>query len=124
MMAPHGITTIEWSPWDVALRPPTDTQADQAVDRAVDPDVPQEADPTIGQTTPYDSIWTQTGIPVQESTGIERQLLKEDKLYAVLAVVLIIWLGIAFFLIRTDRKLDRLERRVDTSSTSPRIRPE
>jgi len=136
MRSPLTITTIEWSPWDLALRPSTDTQSakavdqevdqevDQAVDQAVDQDVPQEADPTADQATPYDSIWTQTGIPVQESTGIERQLLKEDKLYAVLAVVLIIWLGIAFFLIRTDRKLDRLERRVDTSRTSPRIRPE
>jgi len=78
----------------------------------------QEIEPSGAQETPYDSVWAGTSMPVQESTGIERQLLKEDKLYAVLAVVLIIWLGIALFLIRTDHKLDRLERRVDTSGTS------
>lgn len=65
------------------------------------------------QTTAYDSVWAETSMPVQQSAGIERQLLKEDKLYAVLAVVLIIWLGIAFFIIRTDRRIDRLEREVD-----------
>jgi CcmD family protein len=84
----------------------------------------QEVDSTAAQPTPYDSVWSQTGIPAQESTGIERQLLKEDKLYAVLAVVLIIWLGIALFLIRTDRKLDRLERQVDNKGTSTRNRSE
>lgn len=76
--------------------------------------VPDSADGI--QHTAYDSVWASTSIPVQESSGIEAQLLKEDKLYAVLAVVLIIWLGIAFFILRTDQKLDRLERQVDTNS--------
>ena len=38
----------------------------------------------------YDSIWVGTEIPVQESVGVERLLLSEDKLYTVLAVVLIV----------------------------------
>ncbi len=67
--------------------------------------------------TAYDSVWADTSMPVQQSTGLEAQLLKEDKLYAVLAVVLIIWLGIVFFLLRTDRRIDRLERRVDTQNS-------
>ena len=32
-----------------------------------------------------------------------------DKLYVVLGVVLIIWLGIAAYLVRTDRRIARLE---------------
>ena len=66
----------------------------------------------VGQTTAYDSVWAQSEIPVQESAGIERILLSEDKLYTVLAVVLIIWFGIVFFLLRTDRRLARLERTI------------
>ena len=37
-------------------------------------------------------------------------MLSQDKLFVVLAVVLIIWFGLVFFVFRTDRKLDRLER--------------
>jgi len=40
-------------------------------------------------------------------------MLAEDKLYVVLAVVLIIWFGLIFFLLRTDRRLDTLEREVE-----------
>jgi len=40
-------------------------------------------------------------------------MLAEDKLYVVLAVVLIIWFGLIFFLLRTDRRLDILEREVE-----------
>lgn len=58
--------------------------------------------------TAYDSIWANA--PVQQPEGIERIMLSEDKLFVVLAVVLIIWAGIAFFVLRTDRKLDHVER--------------
>ena len=40
-------------------------------------------------------------------------MLAQDKIYVVLAVVLIIWIGLAVFLYRTDRKIDRLERKLD-----------
>ena len=63
-------------------------------------------------TTAYDSVWSQTGMPPHQQSALERVMLAEDKLYVVLAVVLIIWIGLAFFLLRTDRKLDRLERAV------------
>lgn len=62
------------------------------------------------QSTAYDSLWAAQGVPTQEPSGIETFLLKEDKLYTVLAVVLIIWFGIITFMVRTDRKLARLEK--------------
>ncbi len=68
----------------------------------------QEA-PTDAQA-PYDSVWSSQGVPTQEVSGIEALLLKEDKLYTVLAVVLIIWFGIMLFIFRTDQKLNRLEK--------------
>lgn len=40
-------------------------------------------------------------------------MLSHDKLYVVLAVVLIIWIGITIFLLRTDKRIDQLERLVD-----------
>ena len=49
-------------------------------------------------------------VPTQAPDALERVMLAEDKLYVVLAVVLIIWLGLVFFLFRTDRRLAQLER--------------
>ena len=73
--------------------------------------IPQNAPDAIPDTTmstAYDSIWAQA--PSQGPVGLETVFLAEDKLYVVLAVVLIIWFGLIFFLYRTDRKLERLER--------------
>lgn len=70
-------------------------------------------------STAYDSVWAQPGVPAQEPVGLERVMLAEDKLYVVLAVVLIIWLGLAFFIFRTDRKLDRLERSLASGISDP-----
>lgn len=67
----------------------------------------------VGETTAYDSVWAHTSVPVQQPTGIEQVMLSEDKLYVVLAVVLIIWFGIVYFLFRTDRKIAQLERSVE-----------
>lgn len=72
----------------------------------------QEDTTSAGQATPYDSIWIGSEMPVQQREGIETVMLAEDKLYVVLAVVVIIWLGIIFFIYRTDRKIERLERRI------------
>ena len=46
----------------------------------------------------------------QPPRGLERTMLAEDKLPVVLAVVLVIWLGLLFFLVRTERRLARVER--------------
>ena len=67
---------------------------------------------TVGGSTPYDSIWGSAGVPEQAPSPLERIMLSEDKIYVVLAVVLLIWIGIAIFLLRTDRKIDSLERAV------------
>ena len=66
-----------------------------------------------GLSTPYDSVWATTEVPTAEPVGLERVMLAEDKLYVVLAVVLIIWAGLLVFLYRNDRRLARLERSLD-----------
>ena len=66
--------------------------------------------------TPYDSTWALQQIPEQGPVGSERLMLAEDKLFVVLAVVLIIWIGLAHYLFRTDRKLNRLERAIEERS--------
>ena len=67
---------------------------------------------TPDASTAYDSIWTNP-VPEFEPTGFEAIMLSQDKIYVVLGVVLLIWIGISYFLLRTDRKLDHLERAVD-----------
>ena len=63
-------------------------------------------------STPYDTLWADSAsmAPPPAGSGFESLMLAQDKIYVVLAVVLIIWLGIAFYLYHTDRKLSRLER--------------
>ncbi len=77
---------------------------------------PQQTSPSQegGDATAYDSVWSQTEMPPHQQSALERVMLAQDKLYVVLAVVLIIWIGLAYFLLRTDRKLDRLERAVES----------
>lgn len=65
-------------------------------------------------TSPYDSTWTERPeSPSQQSTGLDRAMGQGGKIYVVLAVVLIIWIGLLTLLFRTDRKIERLERRLD-----------
>lgn len=56
---------------------------------------------------------TLAAVPTAPPTPLETVMLAEDKLYVVLMVVLIIWFGVLFFLFRTDRKLDALERELE-----------
>ena len=69
--------------------------------------------------TPQDTMVATLGDPsetmaevAQPEPGFERAMLSQDKLYVVLAVVLLIWLGVLVMLFRTDRKLARLEDQV------------
>ncbi|MEM8598741.1 MAG: CcmD family protein [Bacteroidota bacterium] len=55
-------------------------------------------------------IATLDDIPVQEFEGLDRIMLAEDRLPVVLAVVLVVWVGVLLMLVRTDRRLSRLER--------------
>ena len=61
----------------------------------------------------YDSTWTEQP-PEQQPEGLERVMLSDAKIYVVLAVVLLVWIGVVTLLWRTDRKIDRLERRVES----------
>lgn len=73
----------------------------------------QQATPDTTQaTSAYDSVWANPELPTQTASGMEAVMLSQDKLYVVLAVVLIIWFGLLFFVLRTDRKLDTLERKM------------
>jgi hypothetical protein len=72
---------------------------------------PQQARPDTASA--YDTTWTEQPAPARESAGMERVMLSDGKIYVVLAVVLIIWFGLLAILVRTDRKIDRLERRLD-----------
>ena len=74
---------------------------------------PVQADTSESLSTPYDTIWSAAEVPTQSPEGFERVMLSHDKIYVVLAVVLIIWLGFVFFLFRTDRRITRLERGLD-----------
>lgn len=69
----------------------------------------QTADTTIAVLDPAAAQAT----TAQPTDGFERAMLAEDKLPVVLAVVLVVWIGIALLLLRTDRRLARLERRLD-----------
>lgn len=62
--------------------------------------------------SPYDSTWTEQP-PAQQPAGLDRVMGQDGKIYVVLAVVLLIWIGLIAVLFRTDRKIDRLERRLD-----------
>lgn len=75
----------------------------------MNPDSLQAGD---GISTAYDSVWA-AGEALQHSSAFERIMLSHDKLYVVLAVVLIIWIGLALFIVRTDKKLGALERALD-----------
>lgn len=73
-------------------------------------DTTQSAEPTV-----YDSVWANPEVPTKAADGLEAVMLAQDKLYVVLAVVLIIWIGLIVFVLRTDRRLRKLERSVESS---------
>ena len=72
-------------------------------------------------STPYDSTWATSQIPEQGPVGSEKFMLAEDKLFVVLAVVLIIWAGIAYYLFKTDRQILALEKSIAERSTEAGI---
>ena len=49
----------------------------------------------------------------QRPDVLEQVMLSQGKLYVVLAVVLVVWAGVLFLLVRTDRRLGRVERELD-----------
>ncbi|WP_412063703.1 CcmD family protein [Rubrivirga sp. IMCC45206] len=71
-----------------------------------------QADTTIA-VLDADALQATTAQP----QGIERVMLADDKLPVVLAVVLIVWIGVLALLVRTDRRLARIERDLDARDT-------
>ena len=78
----------------------------------------QEAQAQATQSTAYDSLWAGGDIPTQTLTGMEQVMLSNDKLYVVLAVVLIIWIGIVILLLRNDARLKSVDRTMEEQGTS------
>lgn len=68
-----------------------------------------QADTTIAVLDPDAS----QAITEQPPQGIERPMLAQDRLPVVLAVVLVVWVGILLLLIRTERRLSRIETSLD-----------
>ncbi|MGB0649696.1 MAG: CcmD family protein [Rhodothermales bacterium] len=70
------------------------------------------------QATAYDSLWAGSEVPTQALSEMEQVMLSNDKLYVVLAVVLIIWIGIVILLLRNDARLKSVERTMEEQGTS------
>ncbi len=81
-------------------------------------EVAQEAQDQATQATAYDSVWAGDAVPTQALSGMEQVMLSNDKLYVVLAVVLIIWIGIVILLLRNDNRLKSVERTMEERGTS------
>lgn len=69
-------------------------------------------------STAYDSVWAGGDVPTQALSNMEQVMLAHDKLYVVLAVVLIIWIGIVILLLRNDARLKSVERTIEEQGTS------
>lgn len=69
-------------------------------------------------STAYDSVWAGADIPTQNLSGLEQVMLSHDKLYVVLAVVMIIWIGIVVLLLRNDARLASVERTIEEQGIS------
>ena len=70
-----------------------------------------------GASTAYDSTWATEQIPEMGPVGSEKVMLAEDKLFVVLAVVLIIWSGIVYYLFKIDRQILALEKTIQERSS-------
>lgn len=70
------------------------------------------------QATAYDSLWAGSEVPTQALSEMEQVMLSNDKLYVVVAVVLIIWIGIVILLLRNDARLKSVERTMEEQGTS------
>ena len=46
------------------------------------------------------------------STADERFLFRSEKIFTVLAVLLIIWMGVVFYLVFLNKKISRLEKQI------------
>jgi hypothetical protein len=64
-------------------------------------------------STAYDSVWTSMDVPTATLSKFDQVMLSDDKIFVVLAVLTVIWIGLILLTWRTDKHLDGLERRLD-----------
>ncbi len=69
-------------------------------------------------STAANAAETSTGVAAQ--APIEQVMLAGDKMPVVLAVVLIVWAALLFLVVRTDRRLARVERDLDAREAALR----
>lgn len=60
--------------------------------------------------------------PAAAAEPFESAMVTADKLPVVLGVVLIVWLGLLLFLAVTERRLRRVEARLDAAEAAPPTR--
>lgn len=82
----------------------------------IPPAASQDTSQVSGIETAYDTVWA-ADVPVADPSPLEAVMLADDKLFVVLAVVLVIWFGIVVMLVRTERKIRSLERSLDNAGS-------
>lgn len=105
----HGDATVEQTS-DASTAVPARLVLEREASDLKAPLTPEPSHPST-DTTRYDSVWnSSTEIPSKEPLGFERIMVDDGKIFVVLGVVLIIWIGLLAFLFSTDRRLRSLER--------------
>ena len=71
------------------------------------------------RTRPIVGIHMAMFMPVHAliQAGVDEALLSNEKLPVVLAVVLIIWLGLSLYILRTDKRIRQLEKALEKDNT-------
>ena len=70
-------------------------------------------------TTAADTAWAQQeSMPTAEPDALEQIMIVDGKIYVAVVVLLIVWIGIMVYIYRTDRKIDKLEQRLDRSTSN------
>ncbi|MEX0771439.1 MAG: CcmD family protein [Balneolaceae bacterium] len=54
-----------------------------------------------------------------QASGFVQMLASNDLIFVVLGVSLIIWFVLLFFMVRVDRKVSRLEKKMDNEEMEP-----
>lgn len=65
---------------------------------------------TLTQT--YGDKW-EAAENIEQASGFVQMLASNDLIFVVLGVSLIIWFVLLFFMVRVDRKVSRLEKKLD-----------
>lgn len=68
-------------------------------------------------TSAYGESWKGAG-GLEESSAFIQAAASYDLIFVVLAVSLIIWFVLLFFIIRVDRKVQKLEEQIEQESTT------